>query len=106
CLNGSTIAIGKQFYQSQRTVNAGYNTKDNLDLTQLKIYEVDSNISQAQVQAWVDDAIAQKAWLILVYHEIAVTPSDPTDALYDTQPTDLAAELAYIHQTGVAVETV
>jgi peptidoglycan/xylan/chitin deacetylase (PgdA/CDA1 family) len=104
--NTNTLTVGKQYYQSQRTVNAGYNTKDNLDLTQLKIYEVDSNISQAQVQGWINGAIAQKSWLILVYHEIAVTPTDPTDALYDTQPSDLNAELAYIHNSGVAAETV
>jgi peptidoglycan/xylan/chitin deacetylase (PgdA/CDA1 family) len=104
--NTNTLSVGAQYYQSQRTVNAGYNTKDSLDLTQLKIYEVDSNISQAQVQGWVNGAIAQHSWLILVYHEIGVTPEDPTDALYDTQPTDLAAELAYIHNSGVAAETV
>ncbi len=104
--NANTITVGKQYYQSQRTVNGGINTKDNFDITTLKIYEVDSNISQAQVQGWVQAAIAQKGWLILVYHEIATTPSDPTDALYTTQPSDLNAELNYIKQSGVAVETV
>src|SRR6201999_3519584 len=106
CLNGSTIAIGKQFYQSQRTVNAGYNTKDNFDLTQLKIYEVDSNISVAQVEGWINAAIAQKSWLILLYHETATTPSDPTDALYTTQPSDLDTELAYVKNSGIADVTV
>jgi peptidoglycan/xylan/chitin deacetylase (PgdA/CDA1 family) len=104
--NSNTIAVGKQYYRSQRTVNAGYNTKDNFDLTQLKIYEVDSNISQAQVQGWINGAIAQKTWLILVYHEIATSPVDPSDALYTTQPGDLSAEMAYLKGTGVAVETV
>jgi peptidoglycan/xylan/chitin deacetylase (PgdA/CDA1 family) len=104
--NGTTIAMGKQYYQSQRTVNAGYNTKDNLDLTQLKMYEVDSNITQAQVKAWIDGAIASHSWLILCYHEIATTPSDPTDDLYTTQPSDFAAEMTYLKSTGVATETV
>ena len=90
----------------QRTVNAGLNTKDNFDVTQLKMYEVDSNITQAQVQAWINDAITQHAWLILCYHEIATTPADPTDALYTTQPADFAAEMSYLKGTGVAVETV
>jgi peptidoglycan/xylan/chitin deacetylase (PgdA/CDA1 family) len=104
--NANTITVGKQYYQSQRSVNQGLNTRDNWDLTQLKIYEVDSNISQAQVQGWVQAAIAQKSWLILVFHEIAVTPTDPTDALYTTQPSDLDAELGYIKTSGVSVETV
>lgn len=104
--NANTLAVGKQYYQSQRTVNSGYNTKDNFDLAQLKIYEVDSNITQAQVKAWIDGAIAQKTWLILVYHETATTPVDPTDALYTTQPSDLDAELSYLKNSGAAIETV
>ena len=104
--NLNTITVGKQYYASQRTVNGGFNTKDNLDPTQLKIYEVDSNVSQATVQGWINGAIAQHAWLILVYHEIAVTPTDPTDSLYDTQPSDFTAEMNYLKSTGVAVETV
>ena len=104
--NANTISVGKKYYQSQRTVNAGMNTKDSFDLTQLKIEEVDSNISQAQVQGWINAAVTQKTWLILVYHEIAVTPSDPTDSLYDTQPSDFSAEMAYLKSSGAAVETV
>jgi peptidoglycan/xylan/chitin deacetylase (PgdA/CDA1 family) len=104
--NANTIAVGKQYYKSQRTVNAGYNTKDSFDLTQLKIYEVDSNISQAQVQGWINGAIAQKSWLILVYHEIANTPTDPSDSLYTVKPSDLSAELAYLKSTNVATVTV
>lgn len=104
--NANTIAVGKQYYQSQRSVNGGLNTKDNFDITTLKIYEVDSNISQAQVKGWVDAAIAQHAWLILVYHEVATTPIDPSDALYTTQPADLDAELAYVKNSGVTVLTV
>lgn len=104
--NTNTINLGQQYYQSQRTVSAGLNTKDSLDLTKLKIYEVDSNITQAQVKGWVDAAIAQKSWLILVYHEVANTPTDPTDDLYHTTPADLDAELSYIKNSGVATETV
>ncbi|MDB5163486.1 MAG: hypothetical protein JWS12_103 [Candidatus Saccharibacteria bacterium] len=104
--NAATLATGKQYYHSQRSVNAGYNTKDNWDITQLKIHEVDSNISQAEVKGWIDGAIAQKSWLILVYHEIATTPTDPTDALYTTQPADLDAEMAYLKNSGVPVVTV
>jgi peptidoglycan/xylan/chitin deacetylase (PgdA/CDA1 family) len=104
--NANTIAVGKQYYQSQRSVIDGLNTKDSFNITQLKIHEVDSNITTAQVQAWIDQAIADKGWLILVYHETAVAPSDPTDALYTTQPADLNTELAYIKNSKVTVLTV
>lgn len=105
--DAATITVGEQAgYLSQRTVNSGYNTKDNFDPTQLKIYEVDSNITPAQVQAWVHGAITDKAWLILVYHEVATTASDPSDSTYLTQPSDFSTEMAYIHSTGVMTETV
>jgi peptidoglycan/xylan/chitin deacetylase (PgdA/CDA1 family) len=105
--NATTIAAGKPYYQSQRSVNAGYNTKDSLDVTQLKMYEVDSNITPAQVQAWVDGAIAEHAWLILTYHEIANTAAQGDEG-YNATPADFATEMAYIHsKAGVAnVETV
>lgn len=104
--NAATVAAGQQYYQSQRTVSAGYNTKDSFNITGLKIYEVDSNISQAQVQGWIQGAIAQKSWLILVYHEVATSPVDPSDALYTTQPSDFAAEMAYLKNSGVKTVTV
>ncbi|HSW80440.1 MAG TPA: Ig-like domain-containing protein [Candidatus Saccharimonadales bacterium] len=104
--NNNTIAVGAQYYQSQRTVDPGLNTKENFNASKLLIHEVDSDISQAQVKAWVDEAIQQKGWLILVYHEVNTSPVDPSNALYTTQPTDLAAELSYIKQSGVTVETV
>jgi len=105
--NASTVAIGQQVgFVSQRSVNSGFNTKDSIDFTQLKIEEVDANISPAQVQAWVNQAVAQHTWLILVYHEIdTVAPAGSGDTAYMTSPTNLYNELAYIHSTGVAVET-
>jgi peptidoglycan/xylan/chitin deacetylase (PgdA/CDA1 family) len=104
--NANTIALGQSLgYLSQRSVISGLNTKDTLNLTQVKIHEVDSNITTAQVQAWVDEAISNNGWLVLVYHEIATTPTDPSDALYMTTPSDLSAQLSYIKNKGVAVET-
>lgn len=103
--NGVTIAEGLKSYDSQRTVNAGYNTADSLNAAQLKIYEVDSNISQTQVKAWIDGAIAQKAWLVLVYHEVATTPAAADDALYTTQPADFTAEMNYIKNSGITTLT-
>ena len=105
--NATTIAIGQQVgFVSQRSVNSGFNSKDNLNLTQLKIEEVDADITPAQVEAWVNQAIAQKTWLILVYHEIDTkAPAGSGDEAYLTSPANLNTELAYIKSTGVAVET-
>ena len=104
--NPSTIANAQKYYQSQRTVNSGFNSKDSLDPTQLKMYEVDSNITVGQVEAWIDGAIANHTWLILTYHEIGTQPENPADddALYTTQPTDFADEMAYLKSKSASTE--
>jgi peptidoglycan/xylan/chitin deacetylase (PgdA/CDA1 family) len=105
--NATTISMAQaDGYLSQRDVTAGLNTKDGLDVTKLKMFEVDSNITVAQVEAWIDQAAAEHAWLILTYHEVATTPSDPSDALYTTQPADFQAEMTYLKNSGIAVQTV
>lgn len=101
--NAETISVGQQYYQSQRTVNQGYNTEDNLDLTQLKIYEVDSDISTAQVQEWIQGAITQKSWLILVYHEVGTSIGGD---IYHVSTANLDANMNYLKNSGVAVVTV
>lgn len=101
--NSNTIAVGKQYYRSQRSVNAGYNSKDDFDITQLKIYEVDSNISNAQVQGWIQGAITQKAWLILVYHEIGANIGGD---IYNATTANFDNQMSYLKNTGVAVVTV
>lgn len=102
--NASTLSIGAGVFQTQRTVVSGFNTKDSINFQQLKIEEVDSNITTAQVEGWINAAINDKAWLILVYHEVATTPADPTDGLYTIPPSDFAAQMAYLKSSGVAVE--
>ncbi|MEK7594188.1 MAG: Ig-like domain-containing protein [Patescibacteria group bacterium] len=104
--NANTVNFGKTIYVSQRTVATGYNTKDNLDFTKLLVQNVYNTTTPAQVKAWVDQAIAQHTWLILVWHEVATTPTDPTDVEYNTQPSDLDAELSYIKSSGISVQTV
>jgi peptidoglycan/xylan/chitin deacetylase (PgdA/CDA1 family) len=104
--NTSTINIGKTYFSSQRSVDRGLNTHDNLDVTKLKIFEVDATNTTAEVQQQINDAIAQKAWLILVYHEIATTPAEPDDAQYTIKPADFAAQMNYLKNSGVSVQTV
>ncbi len=101
--NANTIAVGQQYYQSQRSVNRGYNTKDNMDVTQLKIYEVDSDISNAQVEAWIQGAIEQKAWLILVYHEVGMSIGGD---IYHVSTANLDSQMNYLKNSGVQVVTV
>jgi peptidoglycan/xylan/chitin deacetylase (PgdA/CDA1 family) len=104
--NAATIAEGMKYFRSQRTVDDGFNTKDSLSLTTLKVQNVFNTTTPAQVQAWIAQATHDKTWLILVYHEVAVTPTDPTDVQYDTQPADFNTEMAAVKNSGAGVVTV
>ena len=103
--NAATQAFASSIYTNQRTVESGFNNKDNFNLQKLVVQNVFSTTTPAQVNAWVDQANAQHSWLILVYHEVGNTPIDPTDTEYLTKPSDLDAELSYIKSTGISVQT-
>jgi hypothetical protein len=103
--NAATITEGQKYYQSQRSTDVGFNTKDNFNLTTLKVQNIYNTTTPAEIQAWVNQANQNKTWLILVYHEIAVTPVDPTDAQYNTTPSELDAQLSVIKNSGANVVT-
>jgi peptidoglycan/xylan/chitin deacetylase (PgdA/CDA1 family) len=104
--NATTITAIKKYYKSHRSTDVGYNTKDNFDPYNLRVQNIYSTTTPAQVQAWVDQAAKDKTWLILVYHEVANTPVDPTDDLYTTKPADLDAEMSIVKNSGLGVVTI
>lgn len=104
--NAKTQVEGAKYYQTQRSTESGYNTKDNLNLQNLKVQNIFSTTTPAQVQAWINQAKLQGTWLILVYHEIALVPTDPTDGDYTTKPADLDTEMAAVKASGLGVVTI
>jgi peptidoglycan/xylan/chitin deacetylase (PgdA/CDA1 family) len=91
----------KTFYRSHRSVETGYNTKDNFDIYNIRIQGVYADTTQAQLQAWVDQAAVDHSWLVLMYHRVEPSTSD----YYNVTPANLDAQLNYIKTKGVAVET-
>lgn len=55
------------------------------------------------VKTLIDKAIAEKAWLVLLYHDIR--PDDGSGDLWTTTPANMEPVLAYLQSQGVAVET-
>ncbi len=101
--NSTVLTEIKKFYRSHRGVEGGFNSKDNFDIYDIKVQNITSNTTPAQVQAWVNQAITNKTWLVLVYHEIGANIGGD---IYNTTTADLDQELNAIKQSGVAVETV
>lgn len=101
--NATSINAVMQKYRSHRSTDVGYNSKDNFDIKNIKVQNIESTTTPADVQAWVNQAAATKTWLVIVYHEVSTTPED---AQYSVTPANLDAELNIVKQSGLTVKTV
>lgn len=99
--NAKVLTEVKKYYKSHRSTDSGYNSKDGFDAYNIMVQNVNQTTSASQVSAWVQKAIADKTWLVLVYHSI-----DLTGDAYATAPANLDSQLALVKASGVKVETV
>jgi hypothetical protein len=98
--NATVNATLKKYYQAHRTVDEGFNSKDNYDPYRLRVQNILSTTTADQVAAWIAQAKANKTWLILVYHRIANDPGP-----YDSTISDFQAHLQAIQASGIQVKT-
>lgn len=98
--NENVITEIKKLYRSHRTTDEGYNSKDNFDPYRLRVQNILTTTTAAQVQTWVKQAQADKTWLILVYHRVATDPEP-----YDTTPTLFKQQMQVIKNSGIVVKT-
>jgi len=101
--NAKVLSTSKLYYRSHRSTDEGYNTKDGTDVNNIKVQNILDTMTPAQVGLWVDQALRDKSWLVLVYHEVDATAEDPT---YAVTPANLEAELKLIQQKAITVKTV
>lgn len=66
----------KTYFNSHRSVDVGYNTKDNYDRFNIRAMSATNITTPETVLGWVDDAIRDKAWLVIVYHDIVDNGGD------------------------------
>jgi peptidoglycan/xylan/chitin deacetylase (PgdA/CDA1 family) len=102
--NGPALAAIETYYRSHRTVDVGFNTKGDLDPYRLKVQNISSTTTAAQVDAWAAQAAADRSWLILVYHDVVMDVAQGTS--YSTTPTLLDAQLAALEAHGLPVLTI
>jgi peptidoglycan/xylan/chitin deacetylase (PgdA/CDA1 family) len=88
---------------SHRSTDVGYNSADTLNPYNIKVQNITNTTTPADVAGWVANAIANKEWLVIVYHEVTTTPQDPT---YAVTPANLDTELAGIKASGVSVKNI
>src|SRR5690606_27860511 len=68
--NTKVVNAVKPLYRSHRTVDEGYNTKENFDPYHLKVQNIILEKTTDDVAGWVNQAKADKSWLIVVDHSV------------------------------------
>jgi peptidoglycan/xylan/chitin deacetylase (PgdA/CDA1 family) len=88
----TVISALMPLYDSHRTVDTGYNSKDDFDRYRLKAQSILSTTLPSDVAAWADQAASDRSWLIVVYHDVVASGGDE----YSSTPADLDAEISAI----------
>jgi peptidoglycan/xylan/chitin deacetylase (PgdA/CDA1 family) len=94
----------KKFYNSHRTTDEGFNSKDNLNTYRLRVQNMGPHTTLAQFQQWVNKAKADHTWLILIYHQITNDPALLTDEEFNTAQPDFNAQMSWLSTSGITVE--
>jgi hypothetical protein len=88
-------------YIGGRSVVPGFNGR-NSDKYALLSQSVDADTTLAQIEGWIDQAKANKQWLILTFHGVeSVTTGDP----YATTPAILQSTVNYLSASSIPVLT-
>ena len=100
--NTASQQIAKQAgYIATRTVFPGFNGR-NSDRYALLTQSVNTNTTLTQVESWIDQAKANKQWLILIFHPIK---ADLTGEAYGATPQTLQGITNYLATSNVPVLT-
>ncbi|MDO8513736.1 MAG: polysaccharide deacetylase family protein [bacterium] len=98
--NDQVITQTKQYYRSARTTDTGYNSITTFNPYQLRIQEVNNSTTPQEIASWVDKAIQDKVWLIILYHRI-----EDKGGLFSTTPKIFEENLSYIKTSDVKTAT-
>jgi peptidoglycan/xylan/chitin deacetylase (PgdA/CDA1 family) len=103
--NNNVLAEVAKVYESHRGFADQNNNIWSYNDMILNNMQVQAGVSVAQVKARIDQAIANKEWLILTFHDIKTNPStDPGDYEYKTSDLDQIA--AYAKAKASQIKTV
>lgn len=98
--NASVITAIRKYYRSHRSVDVGYNGRD-FDVYNIKVQNIESTTTLADVTHWVATAKATGTWLVLVYHQV-----DSSGDQYSVTPANLDAQITAIQAAGLLIVTV
>lgn len=90
--------VAKQHYLSLRTTVNGLNPLPVNDPYFIKSKVVMPETNTQTVSAWLDEAVAQKAWLVLVFHQV-----DASKTEYSVTPGMFKEVVSLVNRSGLPV---
>ncbi len=99
--NEQVLELIAKFYQSHRIIG-GYNNKFPYNDYKVTCKTVSRSVSVTEVKKWVDEAVSNQEWLILLFHNIV--DKSPNEFEYNTK--DLQNIVDYIEAMPIKPVTV
>ena len=90
-------------FLAARTIDEGFNTQATNPYA-LVVQDLDETTPVSTVEAWINTAVANKVWLILVFHQIDSLAN--ANDIYDVTPQTLQSIVTYLGQNHDCVLTV
>ncbi len=87
-----------KYYQSHRSTDAGFNTKDGLNTANIKVQNMTNYTTLDEYSSWVNKAVTDKAWLVIIYHKIVENPGQ-----YDTYLSDFIPQMDIVKNSEITV---
>lgn len=98
--NREVVDAVMSYYRSNRTVDAGYNSRDRLASNRILVQNLAKDTALAEYRSWLDQAKADNTWLVLVYHRVTDTEMNP----YDTHIADFDDQMQALSDSGIEVK--
>lgn len=101
-VNSEVLSIVKQYSLISRRKTGSYNTIPVLDLSNIAFKEVTNATSVDTVKKWIDEAIENELWLVLLFHRLEHTTQWSTQ--YD--PSNFQDIIDYLNIKNTEIKTV
>lgn len=98
--NGAILAEGAKYYRSLRAYELGDNPQGVFPYD-VKVRSAIAGTTVQEVEGWLNEAIANQRWEVIVFHSIAETGDD----VYHVAPGRFGEIIAAVVQSGVSVVT-
>lgn len=100
--NDDAIQVIKQYYQSHRSTDDGYNSPDDFDPYNILCITFEKPMTVTQLEAKIDEAVKGNKWIVIAFHQIDVTPKSD----WNITPQGFEEVLQYAKSKNAAEMTV